>query len=118
MDVKEKLNSLAQAVGYDTRKRHIFFCVGGNCASKERAEELWVFLKAKIKEACPDLANSTISRTKADCFRICKEGPIALVYPEGTLYSNLNEKRIERIVKEHLVEGRPIDEWIFHKKEI
>jgi len=118
MSKMEELNAVARAVGYDTRKRHIFLCTRGVCSDKEASEKLWIFLKKRIKELQPNLSVSTVARTKADCLRVCKEGPIALVYPEGTLYSNLTEERLERIIKEHLIEGNPVEEWIFHKNKI
>jgi (2Fe-2S) ferredoxin len=47
------------------------------------------------------------------CLRICCHGPTLVVYPEGTWYHGMTADRVPRFVQEHLVEGRPIHEWIF-----
>jgi (2Fe-2S) ferredoxin len=51
-------------------------------------------------------------RTKAACLRICHEGPWLVVYPEGIWYGRLDGERLRRILQEHVVEGRPVTEWI------
>jgi (2Fe-2S) ferredoxin len=51
-------------------------------------------------------------RTKADCLRICREGPILLIWPEGIVYGGVTPERIERILIEHVVGGQPIEAWI------
>ena len=48
----------------------------------------------------------------ADCLRICREGPILLIWPEGIVYGGVTPERIERIVIEHVVGGQPIEAWI------
>ena len=66
--------------------RHIFLCTGGKCAPRAEAEVSWAFLKSRLKElGLTDRAGGVL-RTKADCIRVCREGPLALVYPEGTWY--------------------------------
>lgn len=54
-----------------------------------------------------------VLRSKVDCLRICEQGAIAVVYPEGTWYAGLDTDKIDRIIEEHLVGGRPVDELSF-----
>jgi (2Fe-2S) ferredoxin len=35
-----------------------------------------------------------------------------LVYPEGIWYGGVTPERCERIIQEHFVEGRVVQEWV------
>ncbi len=113
---REQLKQLAIQKGYATKRRHIFLCMHGKCAPSETAEQLWDYLKKRLTELEPDSATATVARSKVDCLRICAGGPVALVYPEGTMYYNLDEAKLERIIREHLIGGDPIIEYSFFQQ--
>ena len=69
----------------------------------------WEALKGQIKER----GLKECYRTKVGCLRICVGGPVAVVYPDGTWYAGITADRVPRLVQEHLVEGRPVEEWVF-----
>jgi (2Fe-2S) ferredoxin len=117
-DVESQLASVAAKLGIGQYRRHVLLCTGPNCCTPEEGMAAWEVLKGQIKEKDLGSGERACYRTKVGCLRICCHGPTMLVYPEGTWYHGMSAERIPRFVQEHLVEGRPIEEWVFARNPI
>ena len=108
------LATRCSSLGIGKIKRHIFLCAGEKCCSKEVGETTWEWLKERSRKG--DFLENGLFRTKAACLRVCCEGPIVVVYPEGTWYKNVTPDVCERIVEEHLLKGNLVTENLIFKK--
>ena len=109
------LDEVTAKLGIGDYHRHVFLCTGGKCNTEQVGEEAWDALKKLLKEKNLSLSAgpNACYRTRAGCLRVCQDGPIMVVYPEGTWYHDMSADKIPQFVQQHLVQGQPIREWIF-----
>ena len=106
---------IVQTLGLHKFSRHIFLCADQTepkCASKSSGIESWEYLKRRLKELQPEITGTVVLRTKANCLRVCTQGPIAVVYPEGVWYHSCTPEVLERIIQEHLIGGQVVDSFV------
>ena len=119
MSVKEgQPQEIAAKLGIGDYHRHVFLCTGPSCCTPEEGLAAWEVLKQQLKEHNLTAGPNACYRTKVGCLRICTQGPTMVVYPEGTWYQGMNTERIPLFVQQHLVEGRPVEEWIFARNPL
>ena len=95
--------------------RHIFFCVNDRGPDSDRpscnrcgSAEIREYAKKKIKELGMSGAGK-IRVNQALCLDRCEEGPVCVVYPEGTWYTYVDESDVDEIIDSHLINGKSVE---------
>lgn len=96
-------------------RRHMVVCVGPRCTENGESQALFDSLGAKFKAAGLDQGELRVKRTRALCFATCKSGPVLCVQPDGIWYYNVTDANLDRIIRDHLVGGRPVEDLIYHR---
>ena len=89
--INETLEQRVQKLHLQEIKRHIFLCcdqTNPKCCDQASGLAAWEFLKKRLEELHLTGLGG-IYRTKANCLRVCQQGPIAVVYPEGVWYHSV-----------------------------
>ena len=96
-------------------RRHLLVCTGTRCAEDGQAQALFDSLGDTFKAAGLHEGDLRVKRSRVSCFAACKGGPILCVQPDGVWYYNVTPANMTRIVDEHLVGGRVVEDLVFHR---
>ncbi len=95
--------------------RHVLVCTGSFCSPDRSGRQIYSLLAALLEREDLLFGPQRVKRGETPCLGVCSNGPIVVVYPEGTWYSEVTPVLLERIVVEHLKHGNPVEEAIFHR---
>lgn len=94
-------------------KYHVFFCTnqrapGEGCCNALGGEKLRTYAKDRVK-ALGLSAPGQVRINSAGCMGRCDQGPVLVVYPEGTWYTYVDQEDIDEIIDRHLVKGEVVE---------
>ncbi len=116
----KKLKEKTEDLHIGKISRHIFLCsdqTKPKCCDKQTGIDAWEYLKKRLDEL-KLTGKGGVFRTKANCLRLCVMGPIAVIYPEGTWYHSCTKENLERVIDEHLLNGRIVEDLLIDTGKI
>ena len=113
----EELQKRSEKIGIENSIRHVFLCAGPKCIDSNQGDKIWNHLK-KITSEYNAANPCTVMRTKVNCLRICRQGPLAVVYPEGLWIKDVDENICNQIVENSLLNRQMISENVFIEKKL
>jgi len=91
-------------------RSHVLVCGGTGCTSSG-SPKIQAAFESEIKK---NGLEAEVKVVQTGCFGLCALGPVVIVYPDGTFYSNVTEEDVAEIVNEHLLKGRVVERLVYN----
>ena len=95
--------------------RHVLVCTGGFCSPNRGGRELYALLPSLLEREGLLFGPTRVKRGETPCLGVCTGGPIVVVYPDGVWYGGVTPALLDRIVREHLRDGRVVEDAVFFR---
>lgn len=102
----------------DPYAHHVLVCTGGYCSTDRRGRSLYSLLAQLLQREGLLFGPRRVKRSEAPCLGVCAGGPVVAIYPAGIWYAGVTPELLERIVVEHLRDGKEVTDGIFHRLQV
>jgi (2Fe-2S) ferredoxin/uncharacterized damage-inducible protein DinB len=96
-------------------RHHLFVCTGPRCTVNGQSEALFKLMARRLKDHGLDKGAEAVRQTRCNCFLVCSGGPVVVVYPDNVWYRKVTPELLDRIITEHLKDGTPVQEHVYHQ---
>lgn len=89
---------------------HVFVCTSGKTCPLDGSVAVHAALKKGVAAAA---IRGAVRVNHSGCMNQCGHGPMVVVYPDDIWYAHVDENGARRIVEEHLLGGKLVEDYLY-----